>query len=96
MDEVAERRKLEALDLTEDVIELILEKKRRTYASRISTESGIAAVPEIPEVPADQLEEPTYYPPVSQMETPPVPQPEKMPDIPRVVTHYRWGWFRKK
>ena len=31
MDEQAERAKLELLDLTEDVIELILEKKRKSY-----------------------------------------------------------------
>ena len=49
-DEAAERTKLEVLDLTEDVIDMIIKKKRATY------ESKNAVV-----IPIEQ--EPTYYPP---------------------------------
>lgn len=91
MDEVAERAKLQLLDLTEDVIELILEKKRRTYASRILVQE---VVPEMDEVPADQVEEPTYYPPVvvSAQET--VPRVAEV-HLSQAPPHSRWGWFSK-
>jgi len=46
-DEAAERAKLEVLDLTEDVIDMIIKKKRATYESKN----------------AIVIEEPTYYPP---------------------------------
>jgi len=53
-DEVAERAKLESLDLTEDVIDMIIKKKRATY------ESKNAVIVPIVEPIVEQ--EPTYYP----------------------------------
>jgi len=52
-DETAERAKLEALDLTEDVIDMIIKKKRATYESK-----NAVVIPSISIEP-----EPTYYPP---------------------------------
>lgn len=60
MDEAAERAKLEILDLTEDVIEMILEKKRKAYQKRV--EAIIDVIPDPIEELAD-IEEPTFYPP---------------------------------
>lgn len=60
MDEQAERAKLELLDLTEDVIEMILDKKRKSYERVKKTIIGDV----IPEPVEDLEQEPTFYPPV--------------------------------
>lgn len=105
MDEVAERAKLQLLDLTEDVIELILEKKRKTYASRIPVQD---VVPEIDDkelrssteqIPADQVEEPTYYPPVETIVCPTGEHSSAQTHqsiIPHLNTFSKWGWFSKR
>lgn len=93
MDEEAERAKLSLLDLTEDVIELILEKKRKTYANRAlelhSPKEGPPVIQIVEEIP-DEIEviEPTFYPPNEETKTEPTPQ---LPP-----TKSRWGWFVKK
>ena len=65
-DEAAERTKLEVLDLTEDVIDMIIKKKRATY------ESKNAVV-----IPIEQ--EPTYYPPCETPILEPLPLPCETP-----------------
>lgn len=72
MDEQAERAKLELLDLTEDVIELILEKKRSQWAIRRTkyNDTGPSLSEDIIPDPIEQggtlkeladIEEPTFY-----------------------------------
>lgn len=69
MDEIAERAKLALLDLTDDVIELIIERKRKAFTKK--QEDAVAVVvPVVDEIP--DVEEPTYYPP-------PVVEPEPVP-----------------
>lgn len=72
MDELAERAKLAILDLTDDVIELIIDKKRKAFAKK-QEEAVVAVIDEIPDV----EEEPTYYPVVEPepMPLPPPPTP---------------------
>lgn len=73
MDELAERAKLALLDLTDDVIELILDKKRKAFAKK--QEEAVAVVIEVVPTVVDEIpdvEEPTYYPP-------PVVEPEPIP-----------------
>lgn len=67
MDEAAERAKLEMLDLTEDVIEMILDKKRKAYQKRV--EAIIDVIPDPVEELAE-VEEPTFYPPDPPVEVP--------------------------
>lgn len=74
MDEAAERAKLETLDLTEDVIEMILDKKRKAYQKRV--EAIIHVVPD-PVQELAEVEEPTFYPP-----TPPVEVPVPVVSVP--------------
>lgn len=83
MDELAERAKLALLDLTDDVIELIIERKRKAFTKKQEETAVVievvcppdirganpTVVDEIPEV-----EERTYYP-VVEPEPIPLPPP---------------------
>lgn len=67
-DEQAERRKLIELDITDDVIQIIIDKKRANYMQKIIEEEAKKAVVDefaqrtsrVDEIP--EVEEPTYYP----------------------------------
>lgn len=85
MDEQAERAKLELLDLTDDVIELILSKKRLAFAKaqqekKLQPEILFDIIPDresIPELSDSATrnvlkdEEPTFYPPTISLPLPP-------------------------
>lgn len=73
MDELAERAKLALLDLTDDVIELIIDKKRKAFAKKQeeAAAAAVVVVSVVDEIP--EIEEPTYYPP--EPEPIPLPQP---------------------
>ena len=59
-DEAAERAKLEVLDLTEDVIDMIIKKKRATYESKNAVVIPIVEpAPSSSEIPIPVLPEPT-------------------------------------
>lgn len=82
MDEIAERAKLALLDLTDDVIELILDKKRKTYAKKQEE----VTVVEIVDTKIQQVEEETYYPPQgSSPERRREPEPLPLPPPPPVI-----------
>ena len=83
MDELAERAKLAILDLTDDVIELIIEKKRKAFAKK-QEEVAVVVPPVIDEIPSpsvdcgrnhNEIEEPTYYPPSEPVPIPLPPPP---------------------
>ena len=85
-DEAAERAKLEVLDLTEDVIDMIIKKKRATY------ESKNAIV--VPVEPIKEPIEPTYYPCDSAMlnvkrTDPPIVEPLSVPSDSAMLNVHR-------
>lgn len=98
LDDEIERKKLEALDLTDDVIEIILAKKR------LQRQKKLLLNPEPIAEPIKQPE-PTYYPPQPQPEPQPDPVME-LPDIippaeeatvfPVFIPKYILPWNRKK
>lgn len=96
MDEIAERAKLALLDLTDDVIELIIDKKRKAFAKKQeeAAASAVVVVPIVDEIP--EIEEPTYYPP--EPEPIPLPQPV-IPEPPMdrsVEAIKKLSWYRRR
>lgn len=98
-DELYERKKLEGLDLTDDVIEIIIRKKKANYEQKMES-LRTAETAKIIEVIVDEIpevEEPTFYPPE------PEPEPEPKPSMVTVVeavmapiiTKRRLPWQRK-
>lgn len=111
MDELAERAKLALLDLTDDVIELIIERKRKAFAKKQeeAVVAVIEVVPTVDEIPSpsvdcgrnhNEIEEPTYYPPpVVELVTPPTPvvaEPPMDRSVEPVIIRRRpFPWNRK-
>ena len=108
MDEQTERAKLELLDLTEDVIELILDKKRKAFAriqKEVKQEVTCDVIPE-PEPVKEIPDEPTFYPTLTSypslvpdaithllMNEPTLPVP---PMDRNSDTLYRWSALRRR
>lgn len=69
-DETAERAKLSEIGLTDDMIEMIVAKKRELYNSRrpvmtieeLPKQIAIVPVLEIDDIPASENNEPEYFP----------------------------------
>lgn len=64
-DEKTERHKLAELDLTDDVIQIIIDKKRASYELKnasLAVESITKELDDIPDYEEAVIEEPTYYP----------------------------------
>jgi hypothetical protein len=94
LDDEIERKKLEALDLTDDVIEIILAKKR------LQRQKKMLLNPE-PVVEPIKEPEPTYYPPQSQpepvLEIPDIiPEAEILQPISISIPKHILPWNRKK
>lgn len=97
-DELYERKKLEGLDLTDDVIEIIIRKKKANYEQKMADTAKIieVIVDEIPEV-----EEPTFYPPepAPEQSEPVMEQPTFVTIVEAVmapiITKRRLPWQRK-
>lgn len=85
MDEIAERKKLETLDLTEDVIEMILEKKRRVYSRKTKVTEEEIALKELPEIDVDQPNPVELMPNIPEI----IPQPV-------IETRYRWSALKRR
>ena len=96
MDELAERAKLALLDLTDDVIELIIDKKRKAFAKKQeeAAAAAVVVVPVLDEIP--EIEEPTYYPP----EPKPIPLPQPViPEPPMAMSMepiMRWSALKRR
>jgi hypothetical protein len=74
-DEEAERSKLSALDLTDDVIEMILKKKRSKYEERCPPTQQGTPSPHAPPTASGIAPDP-------QPPTPPLPVPDPQPPAP--------------
>lgn len=66
-DEIMERQKLVDLDLTEDVVEMIIKKKKSSFEQKQRI-IDIIPDPECSAYPKDEpvvVDEPTFYPPIA-------------------------------
>lgn len=90
-DEATERDKLAGLDLTEDVVELIIKKKRSNFESRV-----VPVVAELVDEPVDEIPEPEAEPEPEEIlppEAPPIV--ETTPSIPTIVRRLL-PWQRRR
>jgi len=98
MDELAERAKLALLDLTDDVIELIIERKRKAFTKKQedelrSSEGQTAVVIEVVCPPDIRGANPTVVDEIPDVEEPtyyPVVEPEPIP-LPPPPAPVVWG-----
>lgn len=102
MDETFERQRLLELDLTTDVIEMIIEKKRQMFLKK---QSKLDTIPTADPPVVEELEEvyePTFYPPLQIIEPeiitpkPVLPEPPMVRDIESVVVIRRKLPWQKK
>jgi len=90
-DEEAERSKLSALDLTDDVIEMILKKKRSKYEERCPPPPVPDPQPPTPPPPVPDPQPPTPTPSVPELRE----EEEPVVVVPPVAKRHFHLWHRK-